>query len=165
MRIKTNPVKLIIGIFLFVIFFHPLIYRLIWPDCFYESSDGNWWDNEVGIKGRGFDDMVTLFELYKLRCDVPTVKLVRTTRKNPLNVLAWHNYLTDEKWKIEYGVPSSKSESSSSIVALRDHLAGKHPCSMSPKVEFIYDVRMAHRTAQKYIESLSSVKQPSLFAK
>jgi|SRR5262245_44198609 len=161
MRVKTDPAKLIIGVILFVIFFHPLI----WPDCSYESSDGKWWDHEIGIKGRGFDDMVTLFELYKLRCDVPTVKLVRTTRKNPLNVLAWHNYLTDEKWKIEYGVPSSKSASNSSMVEFRDHLAGKHPCSMTPKVEFIYDVRMADRIAQKFIESLSSVKQPPLFAK
>src|SRR5262245_35982875 len=164
MRVKTDPVKLIIPVFLFVIFFHPLIIGLIRPDCSYESSDGKWWDQEVGIKGRGFDDMVYYFELYKLRCDVPTVKLVRTTRKNPFNVLAWHNYLTDEKWKIEYGAPSSKSESNSSfMVAYRDDFAGKHPCSLTPKVESIYDERMAHRTAQKFIESLSSVKQPPLF--
>src|SRR5215471_7564057 len=135
MRIKPNPGMLIVGLFLFVVFFHPFIYALIWPSCSYESSDGKWWDHEMEIKGRGFDDMVTLFELYKFRCDVPTVKLVRTTRKNPFNVLAWHSYLTDDKWKVEYGVPSGKSESGSFMLDLRDELDGKHPCSRRQKTD------------------------------
>ena len=136
---------------------------LIWPDCSFESSDTNWWDREVQIKGLRFDDVVTTFELYKLRCDAPTVKLVRTTRKNPLNILAWLSYLRDEKWKVEYGVPSRENEGNSDMAALRDELAGKHPCFMTPKND--QDYEMAHQAAQKFIESLSSVKQPPLLGK
>jgi hypothetical protein len=168
MSIKPRLGTLISGLILvlfFVVFFHPLIYALIWPDCSYESSDTNWWDHEIQIKGRGFDDMVTLFELYKLRCDAPTVKLVRTTRKNPLNILAWRSYLGDEKWKVEYGVPSGEKELSFDAVALKDELAGKHPCFRISKIDPDLDWKMAREAAQKFIDSLAAVRQPSLFGK
>jgi hypothetical protein len=164
MSIKSRLGTLILILF-FVVFFHPLIYALIWPDCSYESTDGEWGDREVQTKGRGFDNMLTLFELYKLRCDAPAAKLVRTTRKNPLNILAWRSYLRDEKWKVEYGVPSKEKELNSAMSALKDELAGKHPCFRIPKIDPEQDFNVARQAAQKFIESLSSVKQPPLFGK
>jgi hypothetical protein len=158
MSIKPRPGMLILGLFLIVIFFHPVIYALIWPDCSYESSDGKWWDHEIQIKGRGFNHMVALFELYKLRCEASSVKLVRTTCKNPLNIFAWRGYLKDEKWKIEYAIPSSKSREGSTSGTV-----GEPPCYRTAKVDLDQDVEAAHQATQKFIESLSSVKQPPLF--
>jgi hypothetical protein len=166
MSAKTRKLLLIIiGLFLIAVAYHPYIYMLIWPDCSYESSDGKWHDRELQLKGRGFDDIVALFELYKLRCDAPTVNLVRTTRKIPLNIFAWHNYLRDEKWKIEYGVPSSKKQRSADMPVHGDAVAGEPPCYNTLKVDRDRDFKMAFEARGKFIERLSSVKQPPLFEK
>ncbi len=50
-------------------------------DVAFQSSDGNWADNEVLFKGRGFESMVFYFELYKIRCEVEDVSLQRVTDK------------------------------------------------------------------------------------
>ena len=53
--------------------------------------------------GRDLDRIAVLFELYKLGCDAPDAVLVRTTRRHWINIIAWPNYLTDEKWRVPYG--------------------------------------------------------------
>ena len=73
------------------------------PHVSFQSSDGNWADNEVLAKGRDFDAMVFGFELYRIQCDANDAVLVRTTRQNPLNLEARDNYRTDAKWKVPYG--------------------------------------------------------------
>ncbi len=57
-------------------------------DVAFQSSDGNWADREVLSKGRKFEQIVVLFELYKLKCNAPNAQLQRVTRK-PLS--KWFN--------------------------------------------------------------------------
>jgi hypothetical protein len=154
---------LIIGFIPMVITIYHLFYGLTWPDCSYESSDGRWRDQEIQIKGRDFEDMIYFFELYKLRCDASTAKLVRTTRKYPINVFAWRNYLNDDKWKIGYGYPVSEDSANFYHVALGDSINGIHNCFNVPKTDNDYE--MAREASRKFIEGLSSVKQPPLFGK
>lgn len=47
----------------------------------FQSSDGRWTDGEVLGKGRKFETVVTLFEAYKIKCNVPEVTLHRVTPK------------------------------------------------------------------------------------
>lgn len=72
------------------------------PDASFRSSDSNWADSEYQIKGRDFDDIVFLFEGYKIKCTAPTANLVRTTPKNLFNVFAWPGYLIRKKWSVPY---------------------------------------------------------------
>ena len=45
----------------------------------FESSDGEWTDEIISIKGRGFLIVLYEFEAYKLTAHKPNVTLVRTT--------------------------------------------------------------------------------------
>jgi hypothetical protein len=70
-------------------------------DVAYQTSDGKWADNEVLFKGRNFDGIVFSYELYKIVCDAPNVKLERITKKpNILTVSWWFDDFDSPKWKV-----------------------------------------------------------------
>ncbi len=70
-------------------------------DVAYQTSDGKWADNEVLFKGRNFDGIVFSYELYKIVCDVPNVKLERITDKpNIFTVSWWFDDFDSPKWKV-----------------------------------------------------------------
>jgi hypothetical protein len=96
----------ILVLFVMVAVASPFLMFTYWmygnPDVDFRSSDSNWADSEVRFKGRQFEDIVFLFELYKLDCDAPTAKLVRTTPIRWYNLLAWPSYLRDIKWNVSY---------------------------------------------------------------
>ncbi|HMV83987.1 MAG TPA: hypothetical protein PLD20_09735 [Blastocatellia bacterium] len=155
---KVSRPKILSALLVLTVFFYPVIYASFHGFTTFESSDANWWDKEVLLKGRGLDSMVFQFELYKLRCDAPTATLIRTTPKNPFNVLAWPGYLYDENWKLPYRPPSKKSHESFIAATI-----GKRHCYNTPKTD--QDLDLAHQATQKFMMSLSSIKQPSLFEK
>ena len=70
-------------------------------DVAFQSSDGNWADNEVLFKGRNFESMVFYFELYKIRCDIDNVSLQRLTKKpNIFTASRWFDDYGQKKWKV-----------------------------------------------------------------
>ena len=70
-------------------------------DVAYQTSDGNWADNEVLFKGRNFEGIVFGYELYKIVCNVPDVELQRITEKpNFLKVSWWFDDFESPKWKV-----------------------------------------------------------------
>ncbi len=70
-------------------------------DVAYQTSDGKWADNEVLFKGRNFDGIVFSYELYKIVCDTPNVKLERITDKpNIFTVSWWFDDFDSPKWKV-----------------------------------------------------------------
>lgn len=70
-------------------------------DVAFQSSDGNWADNEVLFKGRGFESMVFYFELYKIRCEVEDVSLQRVTDKPSIfKASRWFDDYSQKKWKV-----------------------------------------------------------------
>ena len=75
------------------------------PSVQFRSSDSNWADSEILMKGRDFTGIVYFFETYKLKCNAPSATLIRTTQVNWYNVFAWLSYFTDKKWKVPYGPP------------------------------------------------------------
>ena len=159
MRKILKP-RALLAIFVLTVLFYPVLYALFHGFTTFESSDTNWWDNEVVVKGRGLEDIVFQYELYKLRCNAPTAMLVRTTPKNSFNIFAWPGYLYDEKWKVPYGAPSNKSRES-----FVGSIIGKEHCYTTPKTDRDSDLEMVHQATQRFIANLSSVKQPPLFEK
>lgn len=155
---KAVKPKALLALFVLTIIFYPIIYAGLYGFSTFESSDANWCDMEVLIKGRGLDEVVFHFELYKLLCDAPTATLVRTTTKNPFNIFAWPGYLYDEKWKLPYRAPSGITQES-----LFGKIIGEGRCYSTPKTG--QDLDIVHQRTQKFMENLSSVKQPSLFQK
>jgi hypothetical protein len=71
----------------------------------FESSEGDWSDQEVPLKGRDFTTIAASFERYKTRCGRLSAKLFRTTKPNLYNVFEWWNYAFDPKWNVPYRAP------------------------------------------------------------
>ncbi len=115
------------------------------PHVSFQSSDGNWADNEVLAKGRDFDAMVFGFELYKIQCDANDADLIRTTRQNPLNLEARDNYRADAKWKVPYGMADKSIGTYYPPVGL-DHCAN-HPVRQET-------LDLARENTNSYIASL-----------
>ncbi len=80
----------------------------------FQSSDGNWADNESLFKGRDFESIVYYFESYKIRCNVPDAILQRITDKPVIfSPQAWFDDYSDKKWKVP-------------LVSLHQNLHGKY---------------------------------------
>ena len=71
----------------------------------FESSEGDWSDREVPLKGRDFATIAASFDGYKTRCGHPSATLFRTTKPNLYNVFEWWSYATDPKWNVPYRTP------------------------------------------------------------
>jgi len=80
------------------------------PDVSYESSDAKWTDSESHFKGRDFEVISSGFQRYISECKVSDVQLLRVSKKNYWNVLAWPNYLLHSKWQLPYSEPTSGAE-------------------------------------------------------
>lgn len=70
-------------------------------DVSFQSSDGNWADNEVLFKGRTFESIAALFELYKIRCNAPNASLQRVTGKPSIFTASrWFDNYEAKKWQV-----------------------------------------------------------------
>ena len=101
--------KRLLSVIGLIIFFGILCFVLLFIWIFanpetnvrFQSSDGQWHDQEVLFKGREFESIVVYFELYKLKCDRPDAKLQRVTTKPGTNELAyWFDDYDDPKWRV-----------------------------------------------------------------
>lgn len=102
--------KWILGIMLLgCLFFWSLgvyVFESQGTDFAYQTSDGNWADNEVLFKGRNFEGIVFGYELYKIVCNAPEVKLERITEKPSLFTVSWwFDDFDSPKWKIPKAEP------------------------------------------------------------
>ena len=72
----------------------------------FQSSDGNWADREIKFKGREFEEIAELFQMYKKRCNAPDATLERTT-PSPVRDLpgSWFNDYSRPKWQVPYHAP------------------------------------------------------------
>ena len=68
----------------------------------FQSSDGEWADGEVLMKGRDFEAVVVRFQLYRSKCNASAL-LQRTTRKpHWFTVEHWFNDYSEPKWLVPY---------------------------------------------------------------
>ena len=99
----------ILSRFYLVLFFSSIAVLIVWgvgrPNVSFESSEGNWADQEVQFKGRDYEDILWYFEKYKTLCGLPNATLIRTTKHNWYNVVAWWSYWHDTKWEVPYRPP------------------------------------------------------------
>jgi hypothetical protein len=73
-------------------------------DVEFQSSDGEWARPELRFKGDDFEQVVTMFELYRARCS-PSVTLQRTTSTLRWDQWDyWFNDFSHPKWKVTYAV-------------------------------------------------------------
>jgi hypothetical protein len=71
----------------------------------FQSSDGEWSDSEVLLKGRDFEAVLVLFEVYRAKCS-PTAVLQRTSEKpSALSLDHWFNDYSAAKWRVPYAAP------------------------------------------------------------
>jgi hypothetical protein len=68
----------------------------------YQSSDINFTEAEFPQKGRTLKIVELNFEGYKTETDQPELILYRTTKRNPLLISEWYDYLTNKRWKYPY---------------------------------------------------------------
>ena len=72
-------------------------------DVAVRSSDGRWSDSEVLIKGRRFEDLIFLFELFRINCNAPGANLQRTTPwPHPWSREWWFDTRFDRRWRVPY---------------------------------------------------------------
>jgi hypothetical protein len=121
------------------------------PDAFFQSSDANWADSELLWKGRDFRTVVIRFELYRIQCDAPDASLIRTSIRNPVNVFAWYNYLTDSKWLVPYG------QRDDSIETYYPAVHSEHCANKAVSEE---DYIAARERASNYVSALGKDKPP-----
>jgi hypothetical protein len=99
----------ILSRFYLVLFFSSIavwiVWSVGWPNVSFESSEGNWADQEVQFKARDYEAILWYFEKYKTLCGLPNATLIRTTKQNWYNVVAWWSYWHDAKWKVPYRPP------------------------------------------------------------
>lgn len=68
----------------------------------FESSEGRWSEREIPEEGYDFRRIRVSFEEFKQACGRPAATMVRTTQRNPFNVLAWWDYAMHPKWALPY---------------------------------------------------------------
>jgi hypothetical protein len=95
------------------------------PDTRFESSDAQWWDSTVNLKGRHFDTIMSGFDMYRAKCRRPDVHLLRTTPMHVWNIGAWAFYLVKEQWRVPFNSPTMCS------VGSRCPLGGAIECGES----------------------------------
>ncbi len=67
----------------------------------FQSSDGLWGENEVF--NRKFHLIVVMFELYKIKCNVPEVTLQRiTVRPEGFSIKGLFNDYSEPKWLVPF---------------------------------------------------------------
>ena len=117
-------------------------------DVAFQSSDGNWADNEVLFKGREFESIATLFELYKIKCNAPTATLQRVTEKpNIFTISRWFDDYGAKKWR----VPLSARNTSLNGASYYPNASMEHCYNTgSTKDEF----ELAKERANEYISTL-----------
>lgn len=68
----------------------------------YQSSDFGFTNTEIPNKGRHLELVERQFESYKKEINNPNMDLYRTTKRNPLWITEWHDYMTHRRWDYEY---------------------------------------------------------------
>jgi hypothetical protein len=77
-------------------------------DVALQSSDGEWADSEVLLKGRNYEAVLVLFEVYRAKC-APAAVLQRTSGKPGwLSLDHWFNDYGSPKWRVPYAAPMRK---------------------------------------------------------
>lgn len=114
----------------------------------FQSSDGNWGDSEVLFKGRNFEMIVSLFELYKIRCKVTNATLQRVTDKPSIFTPSrWFDDYEQKKWQ----VPLAKRHSSLDNESNYPTASMEHCYNNGATKE---ELALATKRADEYISSL-----------
>jgi hypothetical protein len=91
----------------------------------FQSSDGEWADSEILTKGRRFEDIATLFELYRSKCN-SAASLQRTTRRPSWFTFEhWFNDYSEPKWLVPYAEGLPKTASGHYPEASANHCANR----------------------------------------
>lgn len=116
-------IKLAIGILILAPVFVLTFLNIIFcgTDVVYISSDGKWSERQMVYRNRTFEDVVSSFESYKVKCNAPDVKLERLrSRPEWIVINSWVNDpndvkanvpLSDKYLDVTFGFSTSKVES------------------------------------------------------
>jgi len=88
-----------IGIFIVIFFMIWVVVSFLFAPFSYEyiSSDGGFYH-----EGRDVKLVEYMFKEYQEKIGDTNVVLYRTTKRNPLLITEWHDYLTNRRWKYSY---------------------------------------------------------------
>ena len=113
-----------------------------------QSSDGEWADSEVLLKGREFNQLVVLFELYKIKCQRGSAVLQRITEKPRfVNPTSWFGDESNPKWKVPFSLPHPNLEGETYYPPVSmDH------CSNRGTTDNEYDI--AQSRADEYLKRI-----------
>lgn len=78
-------------------------------DVAFQSSDGEWADREVILKGRVFDELLVSFEVYRARCAPGAVLQRITERPSWRTPEHWFNDYARPKWQVPLAGPLPNS--------------------------------------------------------
>ena len=115
-------------------------YRNAGTDLTFVSSDGGWSGEEDLLRGRQFEQVVLAHELYKLSCQRPASRLLRTKpRKRLWNWAYWFDVYDELKWRVPLVASIARTRS---------------PCeSRAPDAP---QAAQATRAAEQYLSGLSA---------
>jgi hypothetical protein len=120
----------------------PWLIPWLGTDVAVRSSDGHWSDSEVLIKGRRFDDLVFLFELYRINCNAPAATLQRTSPwPRPWSREWWFDTRFERKWR----VPFVADDRANTTVVSSDCSPGSSTADSD---------QLAHLRAKAFLQSL-----------
>jgi hypothetical protein len=111
----------------------------------FQSSDGEWADSTVPMKGRNFDVVLRRFQEYQRSCGAQDAQLQRITpRPKWWQVEHWLNDYDDPEWQVAYATAMPKTASGHYPPASAAHCAnGGSPPNSSPTVIRSFDDRLA----------------------
>lgn len=113
----------------------------------FQSSDGEWVDNEVLFKNREFSGILFRFELYKAKCS-PNAILQRTTeRPHWYEYENWFNDYSEPKWRVPYAKTLPKIAGGYRPPLSMEHCASKGSAEQ--------EARDANEQAKQYLLSIS----------
>ena len=115
----------------------------------YQSSDGKWANREVLMKGHKFEQIVFLFEVYKIECDAQNAALQRITPRPPwYSPRHYYNNYREPKWLVPYAAADKHAKIGTQPPASPDRCANK---------EYSNEIwNEAKKRATAYISNLSS---------
>jgi hypothetical protein len=88
----------------------------------FQSSDGEWAQDEVLIKGRKFENILVDFEAYKIKCNAQNAVLQRITKKPSwYSPSHYYNNYQDPKWLVPYAEAYEHTKSGRYPPVLLDH--------------------------------------------
>jgi hypothetical protein len=128
---------------------------IVSQDASFEASDGVWADGTVKFKGRGFREVLWMFEAYKLVEEAEKVELFRTTKKPDWWSLFWPK---KEKENPMWAVPYRPGTDQKWYIVRR--LTEEEISTIDLRAEVAFDLWKERATKREQVDTDNPVNPP-----